>query len=295
VTPDMEGRKTARYWEAAGNGKVKCLLCPHRCLISQGSRGLCGVRENEDGTLFAASYGMVSSLALDPIEKKPLNRFFSGGMILSAGSVGCSFACPFCQNHEIACARPGEIDTHFIPPEELAENAAFLQQRGNIGVAYTYNEPLIWFEYVLDAARAVRKLGMKNVLVTNGYITEEPLLELLMYTDAMNIDLKAFDAGFYKNTVHGGLNDVLHTISIAAKACHVEVTTLVIPGLNDSAQDMKRMAEWLADISPDLPLHLSRFFPRHMMTDRPPTPRQTLEGLAQAAREYMKYVYVGNV
>ncbi len=291
----MNGKKEASYWEAAESEKVRCRLCPHNCLISPGNRGLCGVRENDGGTLYAASYGMVSSLALDPIEKKPLNRFYPGSLILSAGSVGCNLACPFCQNHSIARAKPGEVETRYIPPEELAENAAALKTRGNIGVAYTYNEPMIWFEYVLDASRAVRNRGMKNVLVTNGYVSKEPLEELLPHIDAMNIDLKAFDPRFYKNVVHGGIADVQNTIAASAKACHVEVTTLVIPGLNDSAEDTKKMAEWLANISPDLPLHLSRFFPRHEMTDRPPTSRHSLNELAITAREFLNYVYIGNI
>jgi len=291
----MDGRKEASYWETADNGKVRCHLCPHRCLISPGKRGLCRVRENEGGTLYTINYGLVSSLALDPIEKKPLNRFYPGSLILSAGSTGCNFACPFCQNHSIARAAPEEIATHYIPPEELADNAAALKDSGNIGVAYTYNEPMIWFEYVLDAARAVKKRGMKNVLVTNGYVCKEPLEELLPNIDAMNIDLKAFDQGFYKNVVRGGLAEVKETIAASAKACHVEVTTLVIPGLNDSAEDIKKMAEWLANISPDLPLHLSRFFPKHEMTDRAPTSRHSLNELAVAAREYLNYVYIGNV
>jgi pyruvate formate lyase activating enzyme len=292
---EMDGRKEARYWETAESGKIKCRLCPHNCLISSGNRGLCGVRENEAGALYTLNYGLVSSLALDPIEKKPLNRFFPGSLILSAGSIGCNFTCPFCQNHSIARARPGEVETRYIPPEELAESAGALKASGNIGVAYTYNEPMIWFEYVLDAARAVRKRDMKNVLVTNGYVSGEPLKELLPFIDAMNIDLKAFDPGFYKSVVRGGLAEVMKTIAAAAKACHVEVTTLVIPGLNDAVEDTKKMAQWLANLSPDLPLHLSRFFPRYEMTDRTPTPRHSLNELALAAREFLNYVYIGNV
>ncbi len=291
----MDKRKEASYWEKAGDGKTRCFLCPHHCLIVQGNSGLCRVRENEGGTLFAASYGLVSSLALDPIEKKPLNRFYPGSLILSAGSVGCNFACPFCQNYSIACAGPDMEGIRYVPPEELAESAAALKQKGNIGVAYTYNEPMIWYEYVLDAAKAVHERDMKNVLVTNGYVSKEPLGQLLPYIDAMNIDLKSYNAGFYKNIVRGGLAEVKETIAVSAKACHVEVTTLVIPGLNDSMKEMKEMARWLANISPDLPLHLSRFFPRHDMTDRPPTSRQTLNELAITAREYLNHVYIGNI
>jgi pyruvate formate lyase activating enzyme len=291
----MDEKKEASYWEKAENGKTRCLLCPHRCLISPGNSGLCRVRKNEEGTLYAESYGLVSSVALDPIEKKPLNRFYPGSLILSAGSVGCNFACPFCQNYSIACAGPDEGETRYVLPEELADDAEALKRQGNIGVAYTYNEPMIWYEYVLDAAKAVRERNMKNVLVTNGYVSLKPLERLLPYVDAMNIDLKSYNAEFYKNVVRGGLAEVKETIAASAKACHVEVTMLVIPGLNDSMKEIKEMARWLANVSPDLPLHLSRFFPRHDMTDRPPTSRQTLNELAVAGREYLNYVYIGNI
>ncbi len=287
--------KEASFYKKLAESKVHCFLCAQHCHIDPGERGICGVRENREGTLWSMVYGRPIAQHVDPIEKKPLNRFYPGSQILSAGSVGCNFACPFCQNHSIARAAPEEVQTHYIPPDELAGNAAALQAQGNIGVAFTYNEPMIWFEYVLDTARAVRQRGMKNVLVTNGYVSKEPLEELLPYIDAMNIDLKAFEPGFYKNVVHGKLADVKRTIAAAAKACHVEVTTLVIPGLNDSTEDTRKMAEWLANISPDLPLHLSRFFPRHEMTDKAPTSRHLLNELAITAREYLNYVYIGNV
>jgi len=291
----MEKIKEALYSEAAENGKVRCRLCPHRCLIAPGNWGVCGVRENHGGKLYAISYGLVSALALDPIEKKPLNRFYPGSRILSVGSVGCNFACPFCQNHNIARIRPEQAETRYIPPEALAENAEALADRGNIGVAYTYNEPVIWFEYVLDAAKAVRRKNMKNVLVTNGYISKEPLEDLLPYIDAMNIDLKTYDPKVYREVMRGGLDEVKNTIAASVKGCHVEITTLVVPGLNDSVDEMRRMAEWLARLTPDLPLHLSRFFPRYEMRDRAQTSRQRLEELAMAAREFLNYVYIGNV
>ncbi len=291
MTPKL---KEAMHWEKK-NGKAHCFLCPHNCAIAEGKAGLCGVRQNMEGKLYSLNYGHVSSLALDPIEKKPLNRFHPGSLILSAGSVGCNFACPFCQNHSIAREAMDTVKTSYMEPEGLADHAAALISRGNIGIAYTYNEPFMWYEFVLETAKAARARGLKNVLVTNGYISEEPLAELLPYVDAMNIDLKAFDPQFYKKVVHGGLAEVKATIAASAKQCHVEVTTLVIPTLNDSAEDTRKMAEWLACISPDLPLHLSRFFPRYQMTDKQPTPRQTLAELAGVAQGYLKNVYIGNI
>jgi pyruvate formate lyase activating enzyme len=287
--------KDAMYWEKKDGGHVHCFLCPHNCVIAQGKTGVCGVRKNVEGSLFTLNYGHVSSLALDPIEKKPLMRFHPGSLILSAGSVGCNFACPFCQNHSIARETMDTVKTSYMEPEELADYAETLKGRGNIGIAYTYNEPSIWFEFVLETAKIARERGLKNVLVTNGYISEEPLQELLPYVDAMNIDLKAFDAEFYKNVVHGGLADVKATIAAAAKKCHVEVTTLVIPTLNDNAEQIRKMSEWLACISPDLPLHLSRFFPKYQMTDKQPTSRQTLSELAIVAQGFLKNVYIGNI
>lgn len=291
----QEQLKDAMYWEKKDGGSVHCFLCPHNCVIPQEKTGLCGVRKNVDGTLYSLNYGHVSSLALDPIEKKPLNRFYPGSLILSAGSVGCNFACPFCQNHSIARETMDTVHTSYMEPQELADHAEGLKSRGNIGIAYTYNEPSIWFEFVLETAKIAHNRGLKNVLVTNGYITREPLQELLPYVDAMNIDLKAFDPQFYKTVVHGGLAEVKATIAAAAKKCHVEVTTLVIPTLNDNAEDTRKMAEWLACISPDLPLHLSRFFPRYQMTDKQPTSRQSLTELAIVAQEYLKNVYIGNI
>ena len=291
----MEEERKALYWEKANNGKVRCRLCPHRCLIAPGNWGVCGVRENHKGTLYTVNYGLVSALALDPIEKKPLKRFYPGSRILSVGSIGCNLACPFCQNHRIARARPKQTATRYISPETLAENAAELKDEGNIGVAYTYNEPIVWFEYVLNAAKAVQKKKMKNVLVTNGYISGAPLEDLLPYIDAMNIDLKGYSPSFYREVARGGLEDVKKTISLSFKACHVEVTTLVIPGLNDSVDEIRKMAEWLAMLSPDIPLHLSRFFPRYEMKDKAPTSRQKLYELAAAAREFLQHVYIGNI
>lgn len=288
-------KKEALFYEKINNGRVHCYLCPHNCNIPREGRGICGVRINIDGILYSLNYGGITSIGVDPIEKKPLNRFHPGTFILSVGSVGCNLRCPFCQNHSIARVKPEEIHTHQADSDEIAAKAVSLRGQGNIGVAYTYNEPTIWYEFVYETAKKVREKGMLNVLVTNGYIEEEPLKQILPYIDAMNIDLKAYNERFYKELVRGGLEEVKATILRSAGHCHVEITTLVIPGWNDSAEEMEEMARWLASLSPDIPLHLSRYFPRYKMTDRPPTPLQTLTELKRIAGRHLKHVYLGNI
>ena len=277
---------------------VACDICPHECSIARDAYGFCGARRNDGGVLTNASYGAITSIALDPIEKKPLARYRPGSMILSVGSFGCNLACPFCQNHEIAAAR-GEhglgLADH-IEPVELANLAEELRVRGNIGVAYTYNEPFINWEFLRDTMPLVRGRGMVNVVVTNGYINEEPLRKLLPYIDALNIDLKGFSQGFYdKLGAPHGFETVKRTIELASESAHVEVTTLVIPDENDSVREMNAEATWLASIDPEICLHITRFFPRHRMTDRPPTPRSTLERLAATASLHLENVVLGNV
>lgn len=295
----------AMYYEKLDNAMVRCRLCPHRCVLRPGHVGICGVRHNDGGTLIASSYGQITALALDPIEKKPLARFHPGSFILSAGSCGCNFRCHFCQNHTISLSsvmdndqasfhgrRP---DSVYVSPDILVDKALELVPEGNIGIAYTYNEPLIGYEYVYDCSRLAHEKGLKNVVVTNGYISREPLQELLPFIDAFNIDLKSFRDAFYRK-VCGGLSEpVKETIAAAAASCHVEVTTLIIPGLNDSDEEMEALAAWLASVSPDIPLHLSRFFPRYKMLDRPPTPPEKIYSLVDIAREHLKYVYTGNL
>lgn len=272
--------------------KVTCELCPHHCTLEQGQTGLCRARKNVKGTIISESYGKITSVALDPIEKKPLNRFYPGSMILSVGSYGCNLRCPFCQNSDIAMA-DSSIQTQYIAPETLVEKALALVPSGNIGIAYTYNEPLVGYEYVLDCAKLARENTLKNVVVTNGMICEEPLLALLPYIDAMNIDLKAFTESFYKK-IGGDLATVKNTIRLAAKTCHVEVTTLVVPGENDTVEEMDALSSWLASIDATIPLHISRFFPQWQMNDRSATPVKTVYKLAEVARKHLEYVYEGN-
>lgn len=270
-----------------------CEICPHACRIEEGHRGFCGARINRNGRIVDENYGMLTSLALDPVEKKPLRRFFPGSLVLSAGSYGCNLRCPFCQNYEISMADAKQSKAVFVSPQSLAEKALELKPQGNIGLAFTYNEPLISYEYVRDCSRLNRENGLKNVVVTNGYLCEKPLRDLLPLIDAMNIDCKSFSEEFYRK-IGGGLEDVKRTISIAAKKCHVEVTTLIIPGENDSPEEMKELSEWLAGVDEEIPLHVTRFFPRYHMTEKAPTPVEEVFSLAEIARKSLRFVYEGN-
>ena len=268
--------------------------------------GFCGARTARNGSVVPANYGKITSLALDPIEKKPLRRFFPGSLILSAGSYGCNLRCPFCQNYEISWSDAAfkMADTaEYISPEELAHTAAGVRNRGNIGVAFTYNEPLTGYEYVRDTAKLVHDLGMKNVLVTNGTAEISVLEELSPYIDAMNIDLKGFTDSYYTNVLKGSLGMVKRFIEAAAKVCHIELTTLIVPGENDTEEEMDALSGWISELKgigeqesgSGIPLHISRFFPRFHMRDREATDREVVYRLADAARRHLKYVYEGNV
>ncbi len=270
-----------------------CRVCIHHCSLRPGQSGLCGARKNEEGTIVCGNYGLVTSMGLDPIEKKPLKMFRPGGRILSVGSFGCNLRCPFCQNHEISIEEPQKAEAVFISPEALAEKAGELVTAGNIGVAFTYNEPLVGWEYVRDAAKLVKGSGMDNVLVTNGTASLQVLEELLPYIDAMNIDLKAFREETYRK-LGGDLETVKAFITRAAKDCHVELTTLIVPGENDDLAEMEEEARWIASVGNEIPLHVTRFFPRYHMTDRDATEVRQVYRLAQAAGKYLENVFVGN-
>lgn len=272
---------------------ANCELCFHRCRLEEGQTGFCRTRVCQDGVVVPLNYGRLTSLALDPIEKKPLRRFRPGSLILSVGSFGCNLRCPFCQNHEISMAGDGAIQTVDVPPEQLADKAEALIPQGNIGVAYTYNEPLVGYEYVRDCAALVHGRGMVNVLVTNGTIAERPWRELLPLLDAANIDLKGFTPAWYRR-LGGDLDTVKRSITLAAERCHVEVTTLLVPGENDSVEEIRALAKWLASVRPDIPLHLSRFFPRYQMRDHLPTPVEQVYRLAEEARAWLAHIYTGN-
>lgn len=284
--------KLAMYFEKIEDSKVHCSLCPHNCVIKPGSLGACRARKNNGGELFSLNYGEIASISLDQIEKKPLYMFHPGSNILSVGTFGCNLKCSFCQNWSIAHKNPHTV---YAEPEEIVQKAVELKEDGNIGLAYTYNEPSIWYEFVYDTSKLARKEGLYNVLVTNGFISDEPLDELLPYIDAMNIDVKAFTASFYKDICSAALENVKHTVEKAARKCHVEVTTLVIPDLNDSIEEIEELSKWLSGISKEIPLHLSRFFPNYLMQDREITPVSTLNAAKEKASEYLNHVYVGNV
>lgn len=278
----------AMYYEKRDDKIVKCKLCPHGCVIRDGDMGVCRVRENSGGTLISLNYGKIASFAYDPIEKKPLYHFYPGSKILSIGTYGCNLKCDFCQNWEISQKKSMTME---LEDEDILLMA---KSRGSIGIAYTYNEPSISYEYVLHLCKLVKSRGLKNVLVTNGYINEEPLKELLPYVDAMNIDLKSIEDGFYRRICKGKLEPVMNTIKMAAKQVHVEITNLIIDGLNSSEDQIDRLAKWISEIDDNIPLHLTKYFPAYRM-NLPPTSYDTLMRAKKTAEKHLKYVYVGNV
>ena len=274
-----------------------CNVCFRHCSINDGELGFCRARSSKDGHVYPINYSRITSLALDPIEKKPLNRFYPGSRILSVGSFGCNLRCPFCQNSEISW--DDQVDrwqksAESLSPKELADIAKECVSRGNIGVAFTDNEPLIGYEYVRDTAKLIHDMGMKNVLVTNGTATKEVYDKLADYIDAMNIDLKCFDRDKYKKVLEGDLDMTMAFIEEAAKTAHIEITCLIVPGISDDAQQIRKMTSWIASIDPEIPLHVSRFHPCFHMDDSAPTPVETVYELAEVARESLKHVYTGN-
>lgn len=274
--------------------KTICNVCHHQCHLSENQLGLCRARAAHLEKVVSINYGLLTSIAFDPIEKKPLRRFYPGSKILSIGSFGCNLKCQFCQNHEISMTTKENIDTRYVSPVELINMAKELIPRGNIGIAYTYNEPLVGYEYVLDCAKLARENGLKNVVVTNGCFSLEILEELLPYIDAMNIDLKGFSQDFY-HRIGGDFEKVKNFIKHASKVAHVEVTTLIIPENNDSEEEIRNLSKFISSINSDIPLHLSRFFPNYLMKDTQPTKVQSIYNLSKIAREYLTYVYEGNI
>ncbi|WP_029231725.1 AmmeMemoRadiSam system radical SAM enzyme [Butyrivibrio sp. VCB2006] len=298
----------------------RCNVCYRHCEIREGETGFCGVRGvknagngdphnssvcRDELTVYPINYGKITSIALDPIEKKPLSRFMPGSRILSVGSYGCNLRCPFCQNYEISWSDEAYEygrESRYLSPEDLAELALEYKREGNVGVAFTYNEPLIGYEYVRDTAKLVHENGMVNVLVSNGMASQEVLQELIPYIDAMNIDLKGFTDNYYRDILGGDRQMVMEFIAEAVKHCHIELTTLIIPGENDSAEEIKELSHWISEltdaagngIGQDVPLHISRFFPRFHMTDRDATDVDLVYELADVARKNLNYVYTGN-
>ncbi|MBQ2071718.1 MAG: AmmeMemoRadiSam system radical SAM enzyme [Oscillospiraceae bacterium] len=287
----------------SAEGFAVCPVCPHHCRIAEGKSGRCRGRGTKNGKVVPLNYGRVTSLALDPIEKKPFRKFFPGSGILSVGSYDCNLNCPFCQNWEISMSDGQDFrrgrwgGENGLSPETLAGMAAELRARGNIGVAFTYNEPLISWEYVLDTAKLVRKNNMKSVLVTNGCFSGETADAVLPWIDALNIDLKSFQENVYKDTLGGDLETVKSFIGKAAEQCHTELTCLIVPGMNDTEEEMQAMVQWIGSLpgGEEIPLHITRFFPRYRVLDREPTDRSVILHLTEIARQHLKHVYPGNL
>ena len=282
----------ARYGVPADpRGAVRCQLCPTECLIGEGRDGSCRVRGNRGGQLVSLNYGVVAASACDPVEKKPLYHFHPGGWLLSLGPPGCNLHCDFCQNWQIS--QVGEAEARMAPEAALAEA---LRRRDEdprvIGLAFTYTDPVIWFEYVLDTARLARAAGLLVVLKTNGYVNPEPLQEWLPWVDALNVDVKAFNDGFYRRVCQGALQPVLATVEAAVAAGkHVEVSHLPVPGENDDPAELEALCRWLGGVSPDVPLHLLRYFPNYRMGGSP-TPVADLEAMRERARAHLRHVYI---
>lgn len=286
--------KEASYYTRKGGQKVQCDLCPHACLLNPGQTGRCRVRTNVEGSLMARSYGKLSGFHMDPIEKKPLYHYFPGSMILSVGSYGCNFRCPWCQNAGISQCGAGQRGgrrTH--TPSEVAEAA---RRSESIGVAYTYNEPTVWFEFMMDTAVLVHEAGGRNVVVTNGYINPGPLEDLLAVSHAFNVDFKSFSDGFYRKQSQGSLQPVKNTLkAIARKGLHLEITFLVIPGLNDDMALFDRMLRWIREeLGTEVVLHINRYFPSWQM-NTPPTSLELMHRMHAVARKHLPLVYLGNV
>jgi pyruvate formate lyase activating enzyme len=277
---------------------VRCFLCPHNCLVEEGGYGVCNVRKNIEGELYTVNYGIASAVNLDPVEKKPMYHFYPGSKILSVGSIGCNLRCKYCQNYTIAQGKFEDFSdyTEGLSPEEIAGEAERLKERGNIGVAYTYNEPVIWYEFMYDISKNIKARGMKNIMVSNGFINLEPLEKLLETIDAFSIDLKGFTDEFYKKITGSRLEPVKRTLEIiAASDRHLEVEYLVIPGHNDDKKEFSQMLEWYEkSLGKDVPLHINRYFPTYKMTE-PATSMKTLIELYEMAREKLDYVYLGNI
>ncbi len=287
----------AKRYRKLGDGKIQCLSCAWKCVISEGSRGVCGTKVNVGGKLLDLVYGRVSSAAIDPIEKKPLYHFYPATPTLSVATIGCNFKCPWCQNWFIAHV---DVDKYFkrlpyVPPEAVVETARELESPI---ISFTYNEPTIWFDYAMDVAKEAKKLGFKIVFVTNGFFCDEFLDEAAKYIDAANVDIKAFKKETYTKLVKGRLEPVLQAVEeLKKKGVHIETTLLLIPTVNDDMEEVKALAKWQHDVlGPDTPLHISRFHPDYMFMDVPPTPLSTMEKAYKVAKEVgLRYVYLGNV
>ncbi len=287
--------KKALFWKPKNDKIVQCRLCAHNCKISEGKSGICKVRVNQDGVLYTMVYGLPSSGVVDPIEKKPLYHFYPGTKVYSFGNLSCNFKCANCQNWQISQIKPAQSYIKEIPPEKAVSSAKDL---GCHGVAWTYNEPTIWYEYNYIGSKYAKKLGLYTVYVTNGFMNPEPLKKIAPYLDALNIDIKSFNDSFYRKICKSRLEPVLKTVKLAIQLKkHVEITNLIIPTLNDNFEEIQQLATWIYDnLGPDVPLHLSRFHPDNKLRDLPRTPETTLVkayNIAKAAG--LHHVFLGNI
>ena len=287
--------KEAMYYESLENGYVQCNLCPNKCLLAEGQRGTCKVRENRGGKLYSLVYGKPATVHVDPIEKKPLFHFLPGANAYSLATAGCNLSCQHCQNWDISQVFPEDISSYDKPPEQVVAEA---MQAGAEVIAFTYSEPVVFYEYMLDIAKVAQSRGVKTVMISGGYINEEPLRELLPYLDGVKIDLKAYSDEFYEKITNGQLQPILDTIkTIANKGTHLEIVYLIIPGENDSEKEIREMSQWLYALMGERAIiHFSRFHPDYKMLNKPPTPIATMKRAHEIAlEEGIKYVYTGNM
>jgi len=287
--------KKALFFEKQKNKTVQCTLCPHNCIIPENKKGFCKTRKNIKGILYSSVYGKPCALAVDPIEKKPLFHFLPGSKVLSLGTAGCNLGCDFCQNYDTAQEDPENVDSYDLLPEEIVKKAIKTKCKS---IGYTYNEPTVFYEYVLDIAKLAHKNGLKNIMVTNGYINQKPLKKLYKYIDAANVDLKGFNEQYYKKTCKAELAPILESIKTMKKmGVWLELTNLIVPGLNDNPKETRMMCRWITDnLGEKQVLHFSRFFPCYKLFNLHPTPIETLKKAEQIAKqEGLKYVYLGNV
>lgn len=294
-TNDAVFTREARHYEKLPHKQVKCVLCPRECVVDDRERGYCGVRENRSGTYYTLVYSRACSAHVDPIEKKPFFHFLPGTAAFSVATAGCNVNCKMCQNWEISQVRPEQVQAMYLPPDKLAQLA---KQTGCASIAYTYSEPVVFYEWMYDCARASRPLGIKNVVVTGGYIKEKPLRELCKVVDAIKVDLKGFSERYYQEVVNGQLKPVLDALLVMkSEGVWLEIVYLVVPTLNDKEGELRQLARWVkSQLGPDVPLHFTRFYPQYLLKNLPPTPIATLERAKQIAdAEGLHYVYIGNV
>lgn len=292
---DLKQVREAMFFEQVKDKVVKCKLCPWNCVLQPGQRGFCGVRENKEGKLYTLNYGFITALNVDPMEKKPLFHYYPGSPIVSISTVGCNLKCPWCQNYTISQRTPEEVFGDYMSPEEII---SYMKSAKVPFLAFTYNEPIIWYEYVLDVAKATKKIGYKNVLITNGHINLEPLETLIPYIDAANVDIKSFNETTYLKIMKGHLKPILEaTEYMYEKGVHVETTYLVVPGVNDKLEEFKQLVKWqIEELGPEVPLHISRFLPMYKYINREATQISIIEEMWRTAKELgLNYVYIGNV